>query len=238
MRTDQASEIATITHEMRTPLTAIRASLALLMEHNNEHANEISQDLLALCSRNTDCLLALVNDLLELSRVESLPMKRPERVDIVDVVESVVQDLAPFATEQRVQLGFSAVPCACVDAETEGIRRIATNLISNAIKFSPNGTVAVSITNAADRILMTVRDTGIGIPRDRLATVFDRYTSIERRASHNGTGLGLSIAKALVERFGGTIRVRSAERQGTVFTVTLPRSYTSHVSQAADRVAA
>ncbi len=238
MRTDQANEIATITHEMRTPLTAIRASLALLMERENEHVNEISQDLLELCSRNADRLLALVDDLLELGRAESLPMNRPEPVKVVDVVETVVRDLAPFAIEQRAELEFSAASCACVDAETEGIRRIATNLISNAIKFSPNGTVDVSVVNVADRIVMTVRDTGIGISRDRLASLFDRYTSIERCASHSGTGLGLSITKALVERFGGSIRVQSAVDRGTTFTVTLPRSRTSRIVHTVDRRAA
>ena len=238
MRIDQANEIATITHEMRTPLTAIRASLALLMDRENENVNEISQDLLALCSRNADRLLTLVNDLLELGRAESLPMSRPEPVNVADVVESVVRDLAPFAVEQRARVEFSAVSCACVDAETEGIRRIATNLISNAIKFAPNGTVVVSVANVADRLVMIVRDTGIGIPRDRLSTLFDRYTSIERCTSHSGTGLGLSITKALVERFGGTIRVQSVEHSGTTFTVTLPRSRTFRIEQTVDRRAA
>ena len=80
MRSIQANDIATITHEMRTPLTAIRASLALLMERDNKHVNEISQDLLALCDRNADRLLALVNDLLELGRVESAPANRKEQL--------------------------------------------------------------------------------------------------------------------------------------------------------------
>jgi signal transduction histidine kinase len=208
------------------------------MDRENENVNEISQDLLALCSRNADRLLALVDDLLELGRAESLPMNRPESVNVADVVESVVQDLAPFAIEQRARLEFSPASCACVDAETEGIRRIATNLISNAIKFSPNGTIDVSVANVADRIVMTVRDTGIGISEDRLATLFDRYTSIERCASHSGTGLGLSITKALVERFGGSIRVQSAEHRGTTFAVMLPRSRTSHVVQTVNRRAA
>ncbi len=213
-------EMATVAHEMRTPLTAMKASLALLME---QHVSaEAQQELLTTCRRNTEYLLALVNDLLELSRIENTSPPSVEPVALAEVANETLKSFSALAAQQQVLVTAWVPSHLEVAAEADGVRRILVNLVGNALKFAAGGHVDVSAQRQENAVQIRVCDDGPGIPQERLSTLFDRYTSICRSAAQRGTGLGLAITKALVARFGGQISVQSEVNRGTCFTVALP----------------
>ena len=222
-----------VTHEMRTPLTAIKAGIALAMEEGD--VSHGTRELLDLCARNTDRLLELVNGLLDLSRIKNGTSDSMGHVSLTSVIDEAVQEFAPLASTQHVTMTVHAPGTLMVAAAPIDIRRIIDNLLGNALKFSPGGHIDITAECKGGEIVVRVRDTGIGIPRDRLGTVFDRFVQIQRSSIHGGSGLGLAITHALVERYNGRISVTSRPGHGSCFTVVLPcdeteRTYSSPVS--------
>ena len=218
---------------MRTPLTALKASLGLLcLQKNGDGSAEAVDELLLICQRNTDHLLKLVNGLLELFRIESTPPTSTRPVALAEVVNETVESLSMLAAQQHVVITFHIPTRLQVAAEPDGVQRILVNLIGNAIKFTPGGHVDVSAEDVGEAAVLRVCDDGIGIPQERLANLFDRFTHIRRSRAQEGTGLGLAITKALVARFGGDISVQSEVNRGSVFTVTLPTFDAKYESEA------
>ena len=213
--------LSTVTHEMRTPLTAIKASLALIRERDGELPDGVYK-LLAVCERNTDRLLGLVNALLDLTHIEGAPARALEPVGLAEIAEEVAAELAPLARQQGVLLTTQVPHDLVVSAEPDGIRRILVNLLGNALKFTPGGRVEVSAMGNNLAATLQVQDDGIGIASERLSSLFDRFAHVRRSRAQQGTGLGLAITRALVERYGGTITVTSALGRGTCFTIVLP----------------
>jgi signal transduction histidine kinase len=205
---------------MRTPLTALKASLALLEEERG--CAQTTRELLGICRRNTDYLLKLVNDLLELSRIEHTAPTALEPVALAEVTRETVESFAPLAAQQRVLVTAWVPSHLAVPAEPEGLRRILLNLIGNALKFAPGGHVDVSAEQVDRTVYLRVCDNGPGIARDRLEVLFNRYGTSRESAAQQGTGLGLAITKALVTRYRGHITVQSEVNRGTCFIVALP----------------
>jgi signal transduction histidine kinase len=170
-------------------------------------------------------LLELVNELLRFSRLEAA--KAPEKHEIVDMHDltvSVVRLFQPLAQEKELQLTVSVVPFA-VEGTREDLRELVTNLVSNAIRYTPKGgRIGIIGVVHGSYAALNVTDTGIGIPKDRVESVFEEFfrASNARQAVPEGTGMGLAITKRIVEMHNGTILVRSEEGRGTTFTVTLP----------------
>ncbi|WP_432484940.1 sensor histidine kinase [Kineococcus esterisolvens] len=217
---------AVVSHELRTPLTAIKASLRLVTSGVLGPLPEEPARLLRIADENADRLAALVNDILDVERLDAgtVPLE-PEPTDLADLARAGVEQLGSAADAAGVELVLAAAEPAVVHADPHRIAQALTNLVGNAVKFSAaGGRVEVSCTRGAHEARLAVRDEGRGIPHDQLEAVFDRfrqvYASDAQRQS--GSGLGLAITKGIVERSGGRVELRSRLNEGSEFTIVLP----------------
>jgi PAS domain S-box-containing protein len=217
--------IATVSHELRTPLTSIRGYTEMLAEDVNGVFGEEDRRLIEIIDRNGRRLLALIDDLLTFSHIEAgtLQLLRGP-VQIGDLLHSAGEAVRSTAPAD-VAVKLSCEPLPMVDADGPQIERVLLNLISNAVKFSPDGgTVAVTARRQAAEVVVSVADNGIGITQaeqTRLFTRFFRSAEAQRRAI-GGSGLGLAISKAIVEAHGGWIGVSSTPGVGTTVSFGLP----------------
>ncbi len=221
---------ANISHEFRTPLTLILGPTEQLMEE----VTEGSKKKLSMVRSNAQSLLRLINQLLDVSKLESGKMPLQARPgDFMAFLKGVVMSFESWAQGKGITLLFEVEEQAekiygQAYFDREKAEKIFSNLLSNALKFTPEGesvkvTLAISKTTAAVAEI-TVRDTGVGIPPDRLSHIFDRFSQVDTSSTraYEGTGIGLALAKELVELHHGTITVASEEGQGTCFTICLP----------------
>ena len=224
--------VAHAAHELRSPLTAIQSCVEVTLQKPRTDA-EYEETLFQL---NDQCrhLGQLVNQLLQLAQSEAGgdPIHR-EQVLLHDLIHKSVEMFGPVAEERNVTLEYHGVEPLSVHGDPSQLRQLLTNLVDNAIKFTPQqGVVSIELQRSADgtRVELTVSDTGIGIPTDALAHVFDRFYQVDkarqRDAEDRGNGLGLSICQSIVLAHAGTISVRSLFGQETEFTVTLPIHFT------------
>ncbi len=213
-----------ITHEFRTPLTVIMGMIENISGHENERK---------LIRRNSKNLLRLINQMLDLSKLDSGAMKMDMvQGDIINYLQYLTESFHSMAHEKKVRLTFySEIPELVMDFDEEKIQHIVYNLLSNALKFIPStrdGKVVLHA-NKTDRkgqswLQLKVQDTGIGIPEDQLAHIFDRFYQADNSSTRKGegTGIGLALTKELVELMGGSISVESTLGEGTNFTLLLP----------------
>ncbi|MGF1448585.1 MAG: ATP-binding protein [Opitutales bacterium] len=221
--------LATMSHEMRTPLNAVIGNSELMLQKELD-----AQDAegLETIQQSGNALLSLINDILDFSKIEAERLELEERD--FELLEAITQPLALQGTRavaNRVRLCYaldSELPTAVVGDETR-LRQVITNLISNAIKFSPDGEVLLRVSSEADaelaahRLTIKVEDNGVGIPSDKLETIFDPFTQADGSTTrkYGGTGLGLTICRRIVEAMGGTLQVQSRVALGTTFTLKL-----------------
>jgi histidine kinase len=217
--------IGDVSHELRTPLTAIKGSVEGLMDGILPANEETYQQIHA----ETDRLNRLVDDLQELSRVESRAYELDiQSVDLLSLVGTVSKRLGPQAESKRISLDSDLSPdLPQVLADQDRIIQVLTNLTNNALQYTPEGgKIKISAQRQNGEIQVSVRDTGVGIPPEHVDRIFDRFYRVDKsrsRQSGGGSGIGLTIARALVEAHGGRIWVESVgEAQGSVFHFTLP----------------
>ncbi len=218
--------VSVVSHELRTPLTSIIGYLEMLEDGDAGPLSPEQIDLLAVGQRNAGRLLALIEDLLTLSRIESGKLRREEvPVDLAGVVADVTAELRPRLAGRDLDLTVTTDPAAPVLGDRDHLERVLFNLVGNALKFTPDGgEVTVSAHLHGDEVVVAVGDTGIGIPEDEIDHLFDRFYRASTATSRAipGTGLGLAITGLLVEQHGGRIEVASRAGAGTTFTVRLP----------------
>jgi two-component system, OmpR family, sensor kinase len=219
--------VSTVSHELRTPLTSIIGYLEMLHDGDAGELTEDQLDLLVVGQRNADRLLALIEDMLTLSRIESGLLHRTERpVDLGGLTTDVTTELLPRLTGRDLTLEVHVdTPLPDVLGDRDQLERVLFNLVGNALKFTPDGGhVEVRVTADVDAVELSVSDTGIGVPEDELGRLFDRFyrASTATRSAIPGTGLGLAITRLLVEGHGGELSARSVLGDGTTFTVRLP----------------
>jgi signal transduction histidine kinase len=218
--------LSTVSHELRTPLTSIRGSLELAQGGAAGEVSPELKDLIDVASSNTRRLGRLVDDVLDLQKMDAGHLKlEPERCDLRAVLRDAVEANRGFADAFEVGLALeeSADPLpAYVDSDR--IVQVLTNLISNAVKFSPaRGEVRIrGEQRGKGAVRVFVEDRGPGIPPDLRDRVFDRFAQARGAHPVKGTGLGLSIAKAIVERHGGAIGFETDAARGTTFFFELP----------------
>jgi PAS domain S-box-containing protein len=218
--------VATVSHELRTPLTAVLGSLALLREGSAGELPTAAQPLVEMGYQNTERLNALVNDILDIARLESGRMEfSSEVVDLAPFLERALALNASYAERYGVRFALDAPTGLRIVADAHRLLQVITNLLSNAAKFSPpGGEVRVSAQARDGRVTIAVRDRGRGILPEFEDRVFERFAQADSSDSRHkgGTGLGLAIAKAMVEQMDGRIWFESEMNRETVFFVELP----------------
>jgi signal transduction histidine kinase len=217
--------LSSMSHELRTPMNAILGFSDLLDEQLRERITERQRRYFQNIREAGEHLLALINDVLDLSKVESGRVElRPEIVTVQQVLEPVLANARHEAPRRGLHLESSIGDDATVRLDPGRVRQILYNLTSNALKFTPSGgDIAVRSRVDGSDLLFEVSDTGIGIPADRRDRVFGMFERVnEDRSEARGTGLGLALSKRLVELHGGAISFTSGEHGGTTFRVLLP----------------
>ncbi|HET6761161.1 MAG TPA: ATP-binding protein, partial [Gemmatimonadaceae bacterium] len=218
-----------MSHELRTPLGAIGGYVALLEEGIHGPVSDEQRKYMARIRHNQTHLLQLVNELLDLGKIESGRTElRLDAVPVQVVVESALPMIEPQVKARGLRLEVEAAdPTLLFFADRERVRQIVLNLLSNAVKFTPPGGIArITVSAKPDEIHLCVEDTGTGIPPDKLEAVFEAFYQVEASQSrgYGGTGLGLAISRQLARAMGGDLTVKSALGEGSTFTLCLPRS--------------
>ena len=215
--------LAKMSHEIRTPMHAVMGMMEML---RGTHLDERQQRFLAAASRSADALLAIINDVLDFSRIEAGGLQLEDvRLDLPEIVHDCVDVLRPAAAAKGLQIKLAVPPeVGWVMGDPLRIRQVLWNLLSNAVKFTAKGRIELQVTRRADGVRFDVCDTGHGIAPEMLQRIFEPFRqSDDSIARHfGGTGLGLAIARELVHAMGGAVEVRSTVGEGTCFTVHLP----------------
>jgi len=220
--------IAMVTHELRAPIAAVEQQLTVILNKMAGEITEKQEQLLGRAKERTKGLLTLIKDLLDLSKIEAGKMVQyKEPLHLQEVVQKVVDLMRAEAEAKKLDLQFTAPPqLSLISADRNSMEGIFTNLISNAIKYTPEGgKVWVHLEEEGGFVKATVSDTGIGIKKEDLSRIFDKFYRVKTVETRQivGTGLGLSIVKSVVDAHLGSIFVESEEGGGTTFTVLLPK---------------
>lgn len=217
--------VANVSHELRTPVAALKA-LVESLENGAVEDPEVAKDFIRRLRLEVDGLALLVEELFELARVESGgPALKVRPVDLGFVIRQAVERMQPLADRQGLTLLLRLpTDLPTVEADPDRIQQVVLNLVHNAVKFTPpGGRITVSVERRDAEVAVSVADTGIGIPRELLPRVFERFFKADRSRASGGSGLGLAIAKHIVQAHGGRIWAESAgEGRGSTFTFSLP----------------
>lgn len=222
--------ISVVSHELRTPLTSIHGSLGLLASGLLKPGGDRGQRLLEIAVDSTERLVRLINDILDIERIESGKVKMVQQTcDAADLMIEAAEVMQSIAEQYGLNLSVTPVSARLL-VDRDRIIQTLTNLLSNAIKFSSQGnTVWLTAQNQGDQILFQVKDRGRGIPAVKLETIFERFQQVDASDSrnHEGTGLGLAICRSIVQQHGGCIWAESTLGEGSIFYFTLPISQSS-----------
>jgi len=218
--------ISTVSHELRTPLTSIRGSLGLITGGAVGELPKQAANMLDIASNNTERLLLLINDILDIQKIESGQMSfKFQNTALMPLIEKALADNAGYAEQHGVSFKIGQDLDVRIFADPDRLGQVMSNLLSNAAKFSPDGgTIEVSVAHHQDRVRVSVSDHGPGIPESFHSKLFDKFTQSDSSDTRQkgGTGLGLNITRAIVEKHGGHISFVTKEGIGTTFFVDLP----------------
>ncbi|HKB96340.1 MAG TPA: ATP-binding protein [Rhizomicrobium sp.] len=220
--------LANMSHELRTPLNAVIGFSELMLHRTFGQLSERYEEYARLINESGNHLLSLVSDILDLAKIEAGRFQADFRdFDLKACVQDCVPLIRPRALERQIRLVVELPPApVMVVADVRACKQILINLLSNAVKFSQaQGAITVSLTELGDRVAMSVRDEGVGIPAEVLARIGQPFEQASNNPmlAREGAGLGLSVVKALVGEHGGEMTVESREHAGTAITITLPR---------------
>lgn len=226
--------VSTVSHELRTPLAIIKEGLSIILDEITGKINTEQRKVISAAKENIDRLTLLINDLLDISTIESGTIEiRKELTDICILLNKSVNQWKLIAERSGKYLNMNYTKEKIeIFIDPSKFFQIMNNLISNAIKFTNSGDrINIGITNLFDRVEISVSDTGIGIDKDYLPMIFNKFYQVEiqKGPGYHGTGLGLAITKSLIELHSGYIRAESASGKGTVFTFTIPKFSVSEV---------
>jgi len=222
--------LANVTHELRTPLNSIIGFTDLVLDSDNLVARQDKN--LRTVLRNADNLLRLINDLLDIAKMESGTITLSlEHFDAVELIEEAVEMVRPLVGHKQIAVHTrlaSSLPTMYSDRVKT--KQIIVNLLSNAVKFTESGTIVVEAEVRGDRVAIHVRDSGIGMRPEDLAVIFDKFRQVDGSSSrkYGGTGLGLAITRQLCTFLGGEVSAASMPNEGSTFTVTLPIHFGGH----------
>lgn len=222
---ERSEFVANASHELKTPLSSIKV-LVETMLHQDPMDEDMTREFLGDINSEIDRMSTLIGDLLALvKRDTSETPREKEAVDLVSMTLRVASKLQPLAQMKNIDLDVNATGMAMVMGEPMALEQMVTNLTDNAIKYTPEqGRVSLAVTVKGGKVYLLVKDTGIGIAKEHIPYIFDRFYRVDKARSRQtgGTGLGLSIVKAIVKQHEGSIEVVSAEGEGTEMHVVLP----------------
>jgi len=219
--------VSMVAHELRAPLSAIENYITTYLTGAAGDDPDFNRNMLERSKQRAHSLLNLVEDLLQISRMESQTVsRRKELLDITDIINNTVELLKPQGKDKKLK--FEATipkPCPTIEADRGEMEQLFTNLVSNAIKYNiENGSVSIFVDSSDNFLEIKIRDSGIGLAEDDVSQIFDEFYRVSREETRYvaGTGLGLSIVKKIVENHLGRISVESSLNEGTTFTITFP----------------
>lgn len=220
--------ISNVSHELRTPITSIKSYVDTLCNHGEKLEQDTHREFLQIIDTEANRLMYLVNDVLELSRLEEQDVElETAPQDIMHAVDCALKSVNLMAADRQIEIAFEHdLELPMVNMNQESIERCVINFMTNAIKYTPvGGKIEVSVHYEPDsrEVGVHVRDNGIGVPEDCIDQIFDRFYRVERKVhTIKGTGLGLTIVKKIIEEHGGRVAARSALGQGSIFSFFLP----------------
>ena len=221
--------ISTISHELRTPLTGMIEGIAIVLDEVAGPINEKQTKFLGIAKRNADRLSVLINDVLDFQRLGAGKMKLDiQSHDINEMLAEVQETMTLYAEKHSIKMSFaSSDDLSKAEFDRAKMIQVLTNLVSNAVKFTPEkGRVSVIAQSRDSDWIISVSDTGMGIPKEEFSKIFDPFYRVNRRGEHiQGTGLGLAIVNKIVKLHDGRIEVESQVGQGTIFTIFLPLKF-------------
>lgn len=233
---EQAEFISTASHEMRTPVASIEGYLSLSLNPQTAQIDDRARDFIMKAHASAEHLGHLFQDLLDISKADDGRISNnPQVMNIVTFVHDVVQGLAPKAAEKGLRLIYKPMPdntseryiapSYSVNVDNDHVREIVNNLVENAIKYTPNGEILIDINGDDDHVVISVKDSGIGIPTEDIPHLFQKFYRVDNKDTREigGTGLGLYLCRRLSEIMGGRIWAESVRGSGSVFYVELPR---------------
>lgn len=234
---EQAEFISTASHEMRTPVASIEGYLGLALNPQTAQIDARARDFIQKAHESAKHLGRLFQDLLDVSKADDGRVSNnPAVINMVTFIKDIVQGLAPHAEAKNIRLIYKPMPndnaldktiapVFIVNLDADHVREVISNLIENAIKYTPQGEVAIDISGDEDHVIISVKDTGIGIPAEDIPHLFQKFYRVDNINTRDigGTGLGLYLSRRLVELMGGRIWVESAYNSGSTFFVELPR---------------
>lgn len=231
----QAEFISTASHEMRTPVASIEGYLGLALNPATAHIDDKARDFITKAHASAQHLGRLFQDLLDISRAEDGRLKNePQIINITTFVGEIFEGLAPRAAEKglictfRPDAAATVQPAYYANVDADHLREVVSNLIENAIKYTPDGEVVVDITGDDKTITISVQDSGIGIPAEDLPHLFQKFYRVDNSDTREigGTGLGLYLSRRLTEAMSGRLFVISEYRKGSTFFLEIPRTRT------------
>lgn len=215
-----------LTHELKSPLTPIQTYLPLLLSEKLGKLNKEQKDSLNVISKNINRLSFLILDVLTLSRLESKEIKfNFEDISVNKVVENVAKNLEWQAKEKNIEITTSFSQLPLIEGDSQRLSQVFHNLIENAIKFTPKkGRVHISTKKRGYSFIISIKDTGIGIPISKVHKIFEKFYQVDSGLARKypGSGLGLTICQGIVKAHSGEIKVESKLKKGTTFNVILP----------------
>ena len=242
---EQAEFISTASHEMRTPVASIEGYLGLALNPATAHIDEKARDFITKAHESAQHLGRLFQDLLDISKVEDGRMKNnPKIINVNEFLKNIFDGLATKANEKQLNYIFmpdiidegkekSLQPIFYANIDPDHFREVVSNLIENAIKYTPSGEVVVNITGDDKQISVSVKDSGIGIPAEDIPHLFQKFYRVDNSDTREigGTGLGLYLSRRLAEAMSGNLRVESKYKEGSTFYLEIPRMSSSEAKQ-------
>ena len=219
--------ISTVSHQLKTPLTSVRMALHILLEEKVGTLNPEQGDLLATAREDSDRLYGIIENLLDMDRIESgKTAGKAEAISPYQIVFEAIGSFKSAARDRGVELSTN-LPDDLPDVKVDKaqIEQVFDNLLFNALKYTPSGgRISIAAETLQNFVWFIVADTGIGIPASYLPKIFDRFFRVPGQETRTGTGLGLAIVKEIIEAHGGAVRVESSEGKGSTFFFSLPRA--------------
>ncbi|MDO8915759.1 MAG: ATP-binding protein, partial [Coriobacteriia bacterium] len=218
-----------MSHELRTPLNSIIGFTGVMLQGLTGQLTQEQTAQLLMVRRSGDRLLALINDILDLSRIEAgrVAVKAAE-TDLAVVVRACVETVRPLSTARGLDISIETLPeDTALVTDEQKLHQVLVNLLANAVKFTDSGGVTICAEEVdGDRVAFEVRDTGVGIAPEDLAAIFDEFVQVHLDGGKpEGTGLGLAISRRLADLLGGTLSATSVVGEGSTFRLCIPRVY-------------